>query len=176
MPPNLTLPSPEEAHDDPSPEWGWEGEPPSLTAEQSAMLDVVIGEVRTSPLFSGGVDANTGKSAVWRYLEGAQWNVEPARGKRVSAFFLDTLQWRRDEDVDGLLARALSFESEATSGKLFVRGSCHLNRPLIWLHLGRENNALDPDANVRFLVYTLVRGMIIKKRKKTPRVNTYQYQ
>lgn len=93
---------------------------------------------------------------MWRYLEGAQWRVEPVRGKRVSAFFLETLEWRKEQGVDDILDRAESFASEASSGKLFVRGTCLEGRPLIWVHLGRENNAMDPEANVRFLLYTVV--------------------
>lgn len=135
--------------------WGWESETPSLTAEQSAMLDITIDEVRSSPLFSN-VSIKAGRSAVWRYMEGAQWRLEPVGGKRVSEFVLETLRWRKQEGVDNVLDRAHSFSTEAASGKLFVRGACQLNRPLIWLHLGRENNVLDPEANVRFLIYTVV--------------------
>ena len=136
--------------------WGWEGEAPVLSPEQTAMLDATIAEVKASPLCSDAV-AQGGRSAVWRYLEGAQWRAEPARGKSVSDFFVETLAWRAEGGVDTVLERGHAFEAEAASGKLFVRGSSLLGRPLIWLHAGRENNALDPEANIRFLVYTVVR-------------------
>lgn len=135
--------------------WGWEGEAPSLSPEQTALLDSTIAEVRQNPLCSG-VDAAGGRSAVWRYLEGAQWRAEPTRGKRVSDYFVETLEWRAQGEVDTILGRGHTFEDEAASGKLFVRGSSLLGRPLIWLHAGRENNALDPEANIRLLVYTVV--------------------
>lgn len=137
--------------------WGWEAQPPpSLSDEQLGMLELTMDEVRDSPL-SRDVDPKGGRSAIWRYLEAAQWRLEPARNKRVSEFFLDTLQWRQEEQVGDILLTPGAFLSEADSGKLFVRGRCLLGRPLIWVHLGRENNALDPEANVRFLIYTLVR-------------------
>lgn len=137
--------------------WGWEcddAEAPSLTAEQSAMLDQTVDEVRDSPLCVR--IEKGGRSAVWRYLEGAQWRIEPVRGKRVSAFFLETREWRTEQGVEDILDRAQSFAGEAASGKLFVRGTCLKGRPLIWVHLGRENNVLDPEANIRFLLYTVV--------------------
>lgn len=137
-------------------QWGWEGEPPSLTAKQSAMLETTIDEVRASPLCSSA-KIIAGRSAVWRYLVAAQWRLEPVGGRRVSDFFIDTLKWRLDEGVDDILEQAKTFRTEAASGKLFVRGTCLTKRPLIWVHLGRENNALDPEANVRFLIYTVVR-------------------
>ncbi|CAM9375536.1 unnamed protein product, partial [Hapterophycus canaliculatus] len=68
---------------------------------------------------------------LWRYLEGAQWRLEPVRGKRVSDFFLETLEWRKENQVDSVFDRARSFETEAASGKLFVRGFSLLGRPLI---------------------------------------------
>ena len=135
--------------------WGWEGEPPTLTEKQSALLEATIDEVRASPL-SSSVKVDGARSAVWRYLVAAQWRLEQAGGKRVSDFFVDTLKWRQEEGVDGILAQAQTFGSEASSGKLFVHGTCVMKRPLIWFHLGRENNALDPEANVRFLIYTVV--------------------
>ena len=135
--------------------WGWEGEPPTLTEKQSALLEATIDEVRASPL-SSSVKVDEARSAVWRYLVAAQWRLEQAGGKRVSDFFVDTLKWRQEEGVDGILAQAQTFGSEASSGKLFVHGTCVMKRPLIWFHLGRENNALDPEANVRFLIYTVV--------------------
>lgn len=136
--------------------WGWEGEAPGvLSPEQTALLDSTIAEVRASPLCSDAV-AQGGRSAVWRYLEGAQWRAEPTRGKRVSDYFIETLAWRAEGGVDTVLQRGPAFEAEAASGKLFVRGSSLLGRPLIWLHAGRENNALDPEANIRFLIYTVV--------------------
>lgn len=137
--------------------WGWEGEAPSLSAEQTALLDLTLAEVRANPLCSDAVAvAQGGRSAVWRYLEAAQWREEPTRGKRVSAYFIETLEWRAAGDVDTLLERGLTFEAEAASGKLFVRGSSLLGRPLIWLHAGREISGLEPEANIRFLVYTVV--------------------
>ena len=141
-------------------EWGWEGEPPSLTQKQSAMLEATIDEVQASPLCSS-VKIDAARSAVWRYLVAAQWRLEPVAGRRVSDFFIDTLKWRIDEGVDDILARAQTFRTEATSGKLFVRGTCLRKRPLIWVHLGRENNALDPEANVSFLIYTVVRECMV---------------
>eukprot|EP00904_Undaria_pinnatifida_P009720 jgi/Undpi1/5879/HiC_scaffold_2.g01153.m1 len=128
--------------------WGWEGEPPTLTEKQSALLEATIDEVRASPL-SSSVKVDGARSAVWRYLVAAQWRLEQAGGKRVSDFFVDTLKWRQEEGVDGILAQAQTFGSEASSGKLFVHGTCVMKRPLIWFHLGRENNALDPEANER---------------------------
>lgn len=135
--------------------WGWERGPPSLSAEQTAMLDSTIAEVRAHPLCSDAV-AQGGRSAVWRYLEGAQWREEPTRGKRVSDYFIETLEWRAKGNIDSVLERGKLFEAEAASGKLFVKGHSLLGRPLIWLHAGRENNALDPEANIRFLIYTVV--------------------
>ena len=142
-------------------EWVWEADPPSLTAEQSEMLDITIREVLASPL-SAGVDPKGAKFEVWRYMEAAQWRLEPARGKRVSSFFLETLEWRKKERVDSVMDRADSFKREATTGKLFVRGTCYLGRPLIWAHLGRDGDDLDPEADVRFLIYTVVRSYIPK--------------
>lgn len=140
-----------------SAEWGWEGgEEPSLNEEQSEMLDITVGEIMASPL-SAGVKPDEGKSAVWRYMEGAQWRLEPVRGRRVSSYFLETLEWRKQENVDSVLDRADSFKREAATGKLFVRGTCLLGRPLIWVHLGRDDGKLDPEADVRFLIYTVVR-------------------
>lgn len=138
-------------------DWEWERGyycPPDLTHEQEAMLTVAIREVQeASPLSS---DIKGGRSWVWRYMEGAQWRQEPVRGKRVSSFFVDTLEWRQRGNVDSVLDRALSFVDEAGSGKFFVRGRCRLGRPLIWVHLGRENNASDPQANISYLIYTVV--------------------
>lgn len=148
-------------------QWGWEGEPPSLTTNQSALLEETIEEVRASPLCSS-VKINAGKSAVWRYLVAAQWRLEPVAGKRVSDFFIDTLKWRIDEGVDRILEQAQTFGTEASSGKLFVRGTCLTKRPLIWVHLGRENNALDPEANVRFLIYTVVSGAKVPSKWSPP--------
>lgn len=141
--------------------WTWEGGQPSaeLTPEQMEMLELTIDEVRDSPLCASDAIAEGGRSAIWRYLEGASWRLEPAaRGKRVSDFFLETLQWRKDGDVDTILDRAHSFEAEAASGKLFVRGCSLLGRPLIWVHAGREScDEPDPEADVQFLIYTVVR-------------------
>lgn len=135
--------------------WGWEGQEPALAPDQTALLDLTIAEVRASPLCTDAVTRG-GRSAVWRYLEAAQWREEPTRGKRVSEYFVETLEWRAEGKVDTVLKRAHTFEGEAASGKLFVRGSSLLGRPLIWVHAGRENNGLDPEANVRFLIYTVV--------------------
>eukprot|EP00752_Nemacystus_decipiens_P011132 g9892.t1 len=146
--------------------WGWDGEAPVLSPEQTALLDSTIAEVRASPLCTDAV-ARGGRSAVWRYLEGAQWREEPTRGKRVSEYFVETLAWRAEAGVDTVLDRGLTFEEEAASGKLFVRGSCLQGRPLIWLHAGRENNALDPEANIRFLIYTVERAIASMERKAT---------
>lgn len=142
-----------------SAEWGWEKEEPSLTEEQSEMLDITVGEIMASPL-SAGVKPAEGMSAVWRYMEGAQWRLEPVRGRRVSSYFLETLEWRKHKMVDSVLDRAESFKREAATGKLFVRGTCLLGRPLIWVHLGRDKGKLDPEADVRFLIYTLVRPYV----------------
>jgi len=120
-----------------------------------ALLDKTIEEVRNSPLCSDAVGRG-GRSAVLRYLEAAQWKAEPTKGKRVSDYFIDTLRWRSELNVDTILERASTFEYEAASGKLFVRGSSLLGRPLIWLHVGRENNGADPEANIQFLIYTVV--------------------
>eukprot|EP00903_Cladosiphon_okamuranus_P007085 g6885.t1 len=148
--------------------WGWEGEAPVLSPEQTALLDSTVAEVRASPACSNAAAVvQGGRSAVWRYLEGAQWREEPSRGKRVSDYFIDTLKWRAEGDVDTVLERGLTFESEAASGKLFVRGYSLLGRPLIWLHVGRENNALDPEANIRFLIYTVERAIASMERKAT---------
>lgn len=137
--------------------WGWEGEAPVLSPDQTALLDSTIAEVRASPACSGAaLVAQGGRSAVWRYLEGAQWREEPTGGTRVSDYFIETLKWRAEGHVDTILDRGVTFEAEAASGKLFVRGSSLLGRPLIWLHAGRENNALEPEANIRFLIYTVV--------------------
>lgn len=138
--------------------WQWESaDPPSvLTEEQNHMLDVAIEEVRKSPLSS--TITHGGRSAIWRYLHAARWRSEIS-GKRVSTYFLETLEWRKLLGIDGVLedGQAASLLAEAATGKLFVRGTCLLHRPLIWFHLGRENNALDPESNVRFLIYTVVR-------------------
>lgn len=139
--------------------WQWESpDPPAeLTEEQNQMLDVVIEEVRRSPLSSAVTHG--GRSAIWRYLNAARWGTELS-GKRVSSYFLETLEWRKLLAIDRVLEdkeHAASLLKEAATGKLFVRGTCLFHRPLIWLHLGRENNALDPVSNVRLLVYTVVR-------------------
>ncbi|CBN75827.1 conserved unknown protein [Ectocarpus siliculosus] len=141
--------------------WSWECEspPPSLTPEQASMLETTIAEVQASPLCSGAAVANGGRTAVWRYLEGAQWRLEPVRGKRVSEFFLETLAWRQDGGVDTVLDRAHTFVDEASSGKLFVRGTSLLGRPLIWVHAGWEDGASGPEASLRFLVYTVERAI-----------------
>lgn len=134
--------------------WQWESsDHPLLTAEQETMLDVTIDEVRRSPLSSAVTKG--GRSAVWRYLVAAQWQLEPTQGRRVSWYFVDTLEWRKSQSVDTILdaAQRYAFLPEA---KLFVRGKCLRNRPLIWLHLGRENNSADPESNIRFLIYTVV--------------------
>lgn len=140
----------------------WKWEPgyyhPRLTDEQEAMLDATIKEVQQESTLS--LDVQGGRSWVWRYMEGAQWRREPVRGKRVSSFFIDTLEWRQRENVDEVLDRAQDFAAEAASGKLFVRGQCLCGRSLIWVHLGRENNAVDPEENVRYLVYTLVSDIL----------------
>lgn len=138
-------------------EWGWESNrPPTLTSEQTAMLDTTIAEVRASPL-SCEVKPTGGRSAVWRYLEAAQWRIEPVRGKRVSDFFLDTCTWRKAEGVDGILDTSGSFADEAASGKMFVTGTSLAGQPLIWVYPFRENNAADPEANIKLLIYTMVR-------------------
>lgn len=120
------------------------------------MLETTIAEVQASPLCSDAAVAKGGRMAVWRYLEGARWRLEPVRGKRVSDFFLETLLWRKDGDVDTVLDRAHTFVDEASSGKLFVRGTSLLGRPLIWVRAGWEDSASDPEASIRFLVYTVV--------------------
>lgn len=141
--------------------WEWDScyYIPRLTEDQEALLDITIAEIQQQQPTCSSVSIKEGRSAAWRYMEGAQWRLEPVRGKRVSTFFLETLKWREREDVDSVLdvRRAHEmFAGEAATGKLFVRGSCLHGRPLIWVHLGRENNALDPEANVKFLVYTVV--------------------
>lgn len=145
--------------------WSWEGEtpPPSLTPEQASMVETTIAEVKASPLYPDtAVVANGGRTAVWRYLEGAQWRFEPVRGKRVSDFFLETLVWRQDGKVDTVLDRAHTFVDEASFGKLFVRGTSLLGRPLIWVHAGWEDSASDPEASIRFLVYTVVSRSVMQ--------------
>ncbi|CAM9517880.1 unnamed protein product [Scytosiphon promiscuus] len=157
-------------------EWTWEDPEtkPTLTVLQEDMLEQTISEARASPLCSDAV-AKGGKTVLWRYLEGAQWRLEPVRGKRVSDFFLETLEWRKEKQVDSVLDRALSFKTEAASGKLFVRGTSLLGRPLIWVHAGRESDVDDPEANVQFLIYTVERAIASMKRQASTPVNSGQF-
>lgn len=137
-------------------DWPWDPTyyRPEVNEDQEALLTEAIKEIQEISPLSTGVKG--GRSWVWRYLEGTQWLQEPVRGKRVSSFFVDTLEWRERENVDNILERPSDFIDEAASGKLFVGGKCLQGRPLIWAHLGRENNVLDPEANVRYLIYTVV--------------------
>lgn len=139
--------------------WQWEipNHPPAmLTADQEAMLDAIIEEVQRSP--ASYAVAHGGRAAVWRYLEAARWQPEVS-GKPLSTYFLETLEWRESLGVDSILDRdentTKSLLSEARSGKMFVRGTCLLGRPLIWIHLGRERLE-EPESNLRFLIYTVV--------------------
>eukprot|EP00188_Purpureofilum_apyrenoidigerum_P000497 Plantae.Rhodophyta-Purpureofilum_apyrenoidigerum.ctg12151.p1 GENE.Plantae.Rhodophyta-Purpureofilum_apyrenoidigerum.ctg12151~~Plantae.Rhodophyta-Purpureofilum_apyrenoidigerum.ctg12151.p1 ORF type:complete len:296 (-),score=69.50 Plantae.Rhodophyta-Purpureofilum_apyrenoidigerum.ctg12151:266-1153(-) len=108
------------------------------------------------------VDAVSGLSEVeknWlddaclaRYIRARKMDVDKA-----FAMIQDTLKWRKEFDVVGLLQSDLNLvKSESTTGKMYAGGHDKSGRPILYMK-PRNQNTKDTTANIQHLVYSLER-------------------
>lgn len=95
-------------------------------------------------------------SCLERYIRARKMNVDKA-----FAMLLETLHWRKEFDVYGLMTGNLeSVMKESTTGKLYVHGHDKAGRSILVMK-NRNQNSSDTKANIRHLVSTPSVSLVI---------------